>query len=725
MRYVRAVALTTMAALSALAASDLEAQSARQFEPPRARIVRANRGQVLSPPSSASHAAIVAQYIRDHGRPDATVRSLVARGQSRPKNGVSHSRFEQRVAGLPVYATYLKAAVDAQGALIHIIENLVQVPAGGVGRAQIDEQAALGVALQRLHPQVAAPGRVGKDGDAVVFARTAFFHAAPRVTRVAVPDERGALTTGFLVETWSQKGNLLNHTLVDGKGAVLEIELRTNTDQYKVFTVDPISTPAQVVSGPAPDPGAASPSGWLGSGAQSTINIAGNNVRAYLDGDDNDRADSGGTAVASGSFLSDLDDTLTPKDPTNRNVAVQNLFYLNNVLHDTLFGLGFDEAAGNFQETNFTGVRGGSDSVNAEAQDGGSTDNADFATPGDGQNPRMQMYLWTGKPSHQVAVSGGPTYGAAGAVFGRQLTVATPLTGNLAVGTDGTGVSSTDGCEAITSNVTGSIAIVDRGNCDFTVKAKNAQLAGAVGVLVANVTDSLIVLGGTDATVTIPALCVGLTSGAALKAAAGQSATMRVTDPAPLQRDGDLDSDIVYHEYGHGLTWRMIGRMKGALAGAIGEGMGDTLALLLNDNNDVIGEYSASDPAGIRRNPYTNYPRTYGDVTGAEVHNDGEVYAAIGWRLLENFKAASLPDPNRLLLGYLVQGMNFTPEQPSYEQMRDGILQAVTDSTHACLVWDAFADFGVGVGAKGVAQGSKKAVITPSTALPSQCVAVP
>jgi hypothetical protein len=73
------------------------------------------------------------------------------------------------------------------------------VPAGGVGRAQIDEQAALRVALQRLHPGVAAPGPAGKDGDAVVFARTAFFHAGPRVTRVAVPDAGGGLTTGFLV----------------------------------------------------------------------------------------------------------------------------------------------------------------------------------------------------------------------------------------------------------------------------------------------------------------------------------------------------------------------------------------------------------------------------------------------------------------------------------------------------------------------------------------------
>ena len=68
--------------------------------------------------------------------------------------------------------------------------------------------------------------------------------------------------------------------------------------------------------------------------------------------------------------------------------------------------------------------------------------------------------------------------------------------------------------------------------------------------------------------------------------------------------------------------------------------------------------------------------------------------------------------------------MNYTPAQPTFEQMRDGILQAVTDSTHACLVWDAFADFGVGVGAKGVGQGSK-AVITPSETLPSECVAVP
>ncbi len=48
----------------------------------------------------------------------------------------------------------------------------------------------------------------------------------------------------------------------------------------------------------------------------------------------------------------------------------------------------------------------------------------------------------------------------------------------------------------------------------------------------------------------------------------------------PLQIDASLDSDVVYHEVCHGLTWRMIGRMSGPLAGAIGEGMSDGCALL-------------------------------------------------------------------------------------------------------------------------------------------------
>ncbi len=39
-------------------------------------------------------------------------------------------------------------------------------------------------------------------------------------------------------------------------------------------------------------------------------------------------------------------------------------------------------------------MESGNDFVYADAQDGSGTDNANFSTPADGSNPRMQMFLW-------------------------------------------------------------------------------------------------------------------------------------------------------------------------------------------------------------------------------------------------------------------------------------------------------------------------------------------
>ena len=65
----------------------------------------------------------------------------------------------------------------------------------------------------------------------------------------------------------------------------------------------------------------------------------------------------------------------------------------------------------------------------------------------------------------------------------------------------------------------------------------------------------------------------------------------------------------------------------------------------------------------------------------------------------------------------LVEGMNFTPATPTFEKMRDGILQAVALTTPGdeCLVWDAFADFGVGNGAKATLSRRGTWTITEST----------
>ena len=58
---------------------------------------------------------------------------------------------------------------------------------------------------------------------------------------------------------------------------------------------------------------------------------------------------------------------------------------------------GFTEAAGNFQVNNYGNGGLGGDAVNAEAQDGGGTNNANFGTPPDGTQPRMQMYVGTSR----------------------------------------------------------------------------------------------------------------------------------------------------------------------------------------------------------------------------------------------------------------------------------------------------------------------------------------
>jgi len=139
----------------------------------------------------------------------------------------------------------------------------------------------------------------------------------------------------------------------------------------------------------------ASPFGWHDTdgiaGAEFTI-TRGNNVSAYEDGDNPGFQPDGGASL-------DFTGAGFPFNQVYSNgnqyeaAAITNLFYWNNIIHDLLFQYGFDEESGNFQEMNYTGLGAGGDSVNAEAQDGSGSCNANFATPADGQNPRMQMYV--------------------------------------------------------------------------------------------------------------------------------------------------------------------------------------------------------------------------------------------------------------------------------------------------------------------------------------------
>jgi PA domain-containing protein/LVIVD repeat-containing protein len=110
------------------------------------------------------------------------------------------------------------------------------------------------------------------------------------------------------------------------------------------------------------------------------------------------------------------------------------------------------------------------------------------------------------------------SYPASGAAFGPPPTAA-GLSGSINLVNDGAGVSPTDGCEPFVGFPAGSIALVDRGNCNFTVKVANAQAAGATAVIVANNQPGVPgTMGGTDPTITIPAVMVSQADGATIKA---------------------------------------------------------------------------------------------------------------------------------------------------------------------------------------------------------------
>lgn len=661
-----------------------------------ARVLRSTSG-ALTAPSSAARLDVVRDYVRDRSGAAADQLGLQSEHLAR---GVTHLRLEQRIAGLRVHGSYVKAALGPSGELLQVIDRMV--PVGPVSPASVDEHTAMRAAFDALGYAAAPPA----------------FYRPPSVERVVYADEGGTLRTGFVVETWTTQHNLLDDTLVGGDGAVVSIEHRTSYDRYNVFVEDPGKGAQTVVTGGIrPE----SPAGWLGTAAQTTHNITGNNAHAYLDADANNAPDTGtgAAAVTSGDFLTAADLAVTPAMAANRNVAVQNLFYFNNIVHDVLYSHGFTEAAGNFQVDNFGKGGVGNDPVNAEAQDGSGLDNANFATPADGSSPRMQMFLWSGTGGDAFVTVAGTDTVAFQSAFGGAVTSA-GVSGALALVVDGVAPTS-DGCDAIARGaLSGKIAIVDRGTCDFSVKVLNAQKAGAVGVVIVNNVDGSAFSPGPGASankVRIPSAMVALAAGTTVKGQAGTQATLR-TNPAPLRIDGDVDADVVFHEYGHGLTTRMIGGMSGPIAGAIGEGASDTNAFLIN-GDDIIGEYVVADPAGIRTQPYATYVGSYAtSVTGTEVHADGELYAAIMWRVKVNYLNAGLTVSD--VQDDWVNGFNFTPSTPAYENMRDGMLASAA-AARQCLIWEAFAHFGVGVGATGTVSRRGTVTITESFARPASC----
>jgi len=399
--------------------------------------------------------------------------------------------------------------------------------------------------------------------------------------------------------------------------------------QYRVYPV-PVEAPTFTTPAPPADgralrvdpAGTASPFGWHDTdgvaGAEFTV-MRGNNVHAYDDLDANQlppavEPDCGPLLVC------DFPIDLTQPPSAWVPASVANLFYWNNVIHDVTALYGFDSVGGNFQVHTYGQGGTGGDDVQAETQEGIGTNGGTFATPPDGQRPRMQMFVWT------------------------------------------------------------------------------------------------------------------------------------LTTP---HRDGSLDAGVVTHEYGHGIAARLVGGPANvsclANAEAPVEGLADGYALLLTSpaaNPPVrgLGTYLLGQPttgAGIRSERYDKNPEpngnswTYASILGqTQPHARGEKWAQMAWYLggrledehgfdpdLYGVTGTSVDAGNLRALHYLTDGLKLAPCGPGFVDLRDGVLAAATvayGGEDLCLLWSAFAEFGLGFSAT---QGSPNSVHdqVPAFDLPAAC----
>jgi hypothetical protein len=147
------------------------------------------------------------------------------------------------------------------------------------------------------------------------------------------------------------------------------------------------------------------------------------------------------------------------------------------------------------------------------------------------------------KPSPVVTINApapiAKNYDIGLASFGAPIN-ATAITANVvaaADAADAAGALTTDACSAITnaSAIAGKWALVDRGNCEFVLKATNVQAAGALGMIIADNAKTTCfppgMGGGTTADpalITIPVISLTQDDGAAVRAQL-PSATVNVT----------------------------------------------------------------------------------------------------------------------------------------------------------------------------------------------------
>ncbi|GJM10242.1 MAG: peptidase M36 [Lysobacteraceae bacterium] len=724
-------------------------------------------GNVLAGTALETHTQLALDYIEDNaadlGLVQADLNEMRVRDAYQTRhNGVSHLVFRQYVNGIAVHGGDIQVNVDRNGEILNLHNGFVPMLADSAKSAVpvVEARSAVEIAARDMGIPIQGTAKIlSQEPGQPRSIRLEWEQVSNEpmdVKLVYAKTENGLRLAWDLVIKRADAWKNFRVDAVDGKVVAVD-DWIAHDNTYRVIPfpyADPNEPGAthSVVSDPASDASAAaSPFGWHATGSTNFTDTRGNNVSAQEDVDANNaggfRPDGGATL----DFDFAWDPALQPDEGTNMEAAIVNLFYWNNIIHDIMYAYGFDEPAGNFQIDNNGNGGLGNDPVQADAQDGSGTNNANFGTPPDGAPPRMQMFLFTPGAELEVhspaAVAG--TYTAGAASFGEELDV-TGVDGIVEEANDGTDTTS-DACEALVGFTPGRIALIDRGSCEFGVKVLNAEQAGAsAAIVVNNAGDGVINMGpgAVGNLVTITSIMVGQSDGDAIRAELANTVDVTMQRIDRVDFDGDFDNGVVIHEYGHGISNRLTGGPSNTFclgnAEQMGEGWSDLFALILNAVPDdtsttpkTIGSFATDNPAGFRQYPYTTdmmvNPHTLADIDSVSVpHGVGSVWTAMVWEMYWNLVEMRGYDPdmytgrggNNLTLQLVMDGLKLQPCSPGFESGRDAILladQVNNNGANQCAIWAGFAKRGLGFGASSGDVGILGDE-TVSTALPPECL---
>ncbi len=622
-----------------------------------------------------------------------------------PDGNLSFARFEQHVAGVPVFGAEVKAGFSRKGEMFRVVNSLTPaLDENSLNRNFGTAESAVVNAAANIEMAASADDLVRPENgksDAMIFTGSVFTDPV-LAERFYFPVGNGLVRPAWRVLI--RTNGPAYYVVVDAADGTLLWRKNLTEHQASPATYNVYGNIFTSLMKTADSPSAFSPGclapiacaqppaiprmnftlignegvyafnnlGWIpdtGLPVRTPANpniTDGNNVEAGIDRmapngvDDNGWALGDPTRVFSYAYNPSPGNPPPGEEPVPQGPqpypptafqqgVIAHGFYTVNRWHDEMYRFGFTEQAGNFQHFNFG--RGGSegDRISFEIQDGSGTNGANFATTADGVRPWMQMFIWTGStPDRDGAldtqvVTHELTHGVSNRLHGN----ATGLGSNMARGM-GEGWSDFF-----------SVALLSEpGDDQFGTYTVGGY-----------VTYMLIGTGGFDAN-----YYYGIRR-------------------FPIAVWASRGPNGLPH---NPLTFRYINSGCSALVGT------------------------------TSTNPNSAYPRgPIGSATCDQVHNMGEVWAVTLWearaQLIGRHGAI---EGNRRAIQYITDGMKLSPLQPTIIQARDAIITAATisDAADAGPVWRGFAIRGMGFSAsiQNTGSGSNNTAVTEAFDLPPQ-----